>query len=236
MDNIIFENKKEYKHAGDVVKDYRILKKISQKELSEKSGVSRGYICDLETKRKDNAFPSSKTIEALAKVLTETEKEREDFISKILSLEYPWILSQKIDLPKSENIREIKIVGELNVENKMLNFKEVLDTLIEKSSEERKNIFGIKISDCSLEPIIEKNSIILIDQDIKDWDRIKEKIALVSYKGKMYIRKVFLYNNGTIIFLKSLNPNIEEIIIPSEDIGNFKIYGKVIKSITEKIF
>ena len=237
MEQVNFNNTAKYKHVGEIVKDYRISKKISQKELSEKSGVSRGYICDLETERKKSAFPSVETLISLAQVLTDTEEEKENFILKMLSLKLPETILKKIDkVTMFENAREIKITGSISSENKMIDLLKTTDTTIVKNINLGENVFGIRVSDNSLEPVIDENSIVIIDKDIKDWDRIKEKIVLVSYKDKMYIRRVFLYNNGTIILLKSLNPNMEEIIIPSEDIENFKIYGKVIKAITEKIF
>ena len=59
---------------------------------------------------------------------------------------------------------------------------------------------------------------------------------MVSYEDNCYVKKIILHNKGTLIQLKSINKNYDDMIIPSERIEFFRCCGKVIKAINEKIF
>lgn len=235
MNNNI-EEKEKITHIGQLIAKYRKNKKISQTELSKRTGISQSYIGDLESLRSRNAFPSLDKIILMGEILTDSQEEKENFILKSLSLWLPINIVDKINkCTDMEGKTVVKIKG--FIKNDESNFyKTATDEVVINNKENLKNIFGIKIEDKSLEPEILENSLVIINPEENNWDLIKNKIAMVSYRDKLYIRQVNLYNNGTLIQLKAINSSYEDIMFSSEEIGNFKIYGKVIKAITEKNF
>ena len=62
---------------GNVIKERRLALKLTQKQLSELSGVSHSYICEIE---RNNKLPSKKTADRLHNVLDvkETKEEPND--------------------------------------------------------------------------------------------------------------------------------------------------------------
>ena len=221
MNNSI-EEKEKITHIGQLIAKYRKNKKISQTELSKRTGISQSYIGDLESLRSKNAFPSLDKIILMGEILTDTQEEKENFILKSLSLWLPINIVDKINkCTGMEGKTVVKIKG--FIKNDESNFYEM-------------PVDEVVINNKSLEPEILENSLVIINPEENNWDLIKNKIAMVSYRDKLYIRQVNLYNNGTLIQLKAINSSYEDIMFSSEEIGNFKIYGKVIKAITEKIF
>ena len=65
-----FEKKTSKNFLGENIKNLRTLKKLTIKELEKKTGISKAYICDLETVKRTN--PSQETLEKLAEVLDTT--------------------------------------------------------------------------------------------------------------------------------------------------------------------
>ena len=235
MNNNI-EEKEKITHIGQLIAKYRKNKKISQTELSKRTGISQSYIGDLESLRSRNAFPSLDKVILLADVLTDTKEEKENFILKSLSLWLPINIVEKINkCTGMEGKIVVKIKGFIKDDESSF-YDTVSDETVINNKENLKKLFGIRIEDKSLEPEILKDSIAVINPEENNWDLIKNKIAMVSYKDKLYIRQVNLYNNGTLIQLKAINSNYEDIMFSSEEIGNFKIYGRVIKTLYEKTF
>lgn len=230
------EKKEKITHIGQLIAKYRKNKKISQTELSKRTGISQSYIGDLESLRSRNAFPSLDKVILLADVLTDTQEEKENFILKSLSLWLPINIVEKINkCTGMEGKIVVKIKGFIKDDESSF-YDTVSDETVINNKENLKKLFGIRIEDKSLEPEILKDSIAVINPEENNWDLIKNKIAMVSYKDKLYIRQVNLYNNGTLIQLKAINSNYEDIMFSSEEIGNFKIYGRVIKTLYEKTF
>lgn len=221
------EKKEKITHIGQLIAKYRKNKKISQTELSKRTGISQSYIGDLESLRSRNAFPSLDKVILLADVLTDTQEEKENFILKSLSLWLPINIVEKINkCTGMEGKIVVKIKGFIKDDESSF-YDTVSDETVINNKENLKKLFGIRIEDKSLEPEILKDSIAVINPEENNWDLIKNKIAMVSYKDKLYIRQVNLYNNGTLIQLKAINSNYEDIMFSSEEIGNFKIYGRV---------
>ena len=230
------EKKEKITHIGQLIAKYRKNKKISQTELSKRTGIRQSYIGDLESLRSRNAFPSLDKVILLADVLTDTQEEKENFILKSLSLWLPINIVEKINkCTGMEGKIVVKIKGFIKDDESSF-YDTVSDETVINNKENLKKLFGIRIEDKSLEPEILKDSIAVINPEENNWDLIKNKIAMVSYKDKLYIRQVNLYNNGTLIQLKAINSNYEDIMFSSEEIGNFKIYGRVIKTLYEKTF
>lgn len=229
-------NEEKITNIGQLISKYRKRKRISQTELSKQTGISQSYIGDLESLRFENAFPNLDKIVMLSEILTDTQDEKENFILKALSLKLPIDISKKINNSIIlENKEIIKIKGFIRDEESNF-YENPNEEIVINGKKDLKNIFGMKIEDKSLEPEIMQNSIVIINLAENNWDLVKNKIAMVSYKENIYIRQINLYNNGTLIQLKAINPNYSDIMFSSEEIGDFKIYGRVIKSIYEKNF
>lgn len=235
MNNNI-EEKEKITHIGQLIAKYRKNKKISQTELSKRTGISQSYIGDLESLRSRNAFPSLDKIILMGEILTDSQEEKENFILKSLSLWLPINIVEKINkCTGMEGKIVVKIKGFIKDDESSF-YDTVSDETVINNKENLKKLFGIRIEDKSLEPEILKDSIAVINPEENNWDLIKNKIAMVSYRDKLYIRQVNLYNNGTLIQLKAINSSYEDIMFSSEEIGNFKIYGRVIKTLYEKTF
>jgi len=58
-------------NVGELVKKIRVEENVTQEELSERMGISRSYLSDVENNRKN---PSVVTLEKLAKALNKQLK------------------------------------------------------------------------------------------------------------------------------------------------------------------
>ena len=155
-----------------------------------------------------------------------------------LSLKLPInVIDKKTLIETEDSMREVKIVGYVSAGKGYMNHETEIKTIrVAVDKETGKNIFAMEVRGDSMEPEIAEGSTIIVDPDITDWDRINNKIAVVSYEDSCYVKKIILHNNGTLIQLKSINKNYDDMIIPSERIEFFRCCGKVIKAINEKIF
>ena len=222
-------------NIGELIQEYRKNKNMSQTELAKRTGISQGYLGDLENNRKDG-FPTFEKLQLLAKELTNTKEEEENFIIHALSFKLHIGALTKLKEPNEKKTDEIAIKGEVLEDKAHLEEKEINFIRVSTDKKTGKRIFALVVKDDSLALEIEKNSKIIIDPDLNDWDNINNKIALIKYKNEYYIKRVNLLNGGTFILLKSLNKNYSDIIIPSTEIEDFKCCGKVIKAIIEKNF
>lgn len=222
-------------NIGELIQEYRKNKNMSQTELAKRTGISQGYLGDLENNRKDG-FPTFEKLQLLAKELTNTKEEEENFIIHALSFKLHIGALAKLKEPNEKKTDEIPIKGEVLEDKAHLEEKEINFIRVSTDKKTGKRIFALEVKDDSLALEIEKNSKIIIDPDLNDWDNINNKIALIKYKNEYYIKRVNLLNGGTFILLKSLNKNYSDIIIPSTEIEDFKCCGKVIKAIIEKNF
>lgn len=228
-----------YKNFSQLIKNYRKKLGVTQSELANLSGISQSYIGDLEGESK-NVFPTIEKLKALSEVLTKTPEEKELFLLEALSFKLPINIFDKktlVQTAEDDNMREIKIKGYVSAGKGYLNHETEIKTIrvsVDKCT--GKNIFAMEVRGDSMEPEIAEGSTIIVDPDITDWDRINNKIAVVTYEDSCYVKKIVLHNNGTLIQLQSINKNYEDMIIPSERIEFFHCCGKVIKAINEKIF
>ena len=144
MNNSI-EEKEKITHIGQLIAKYRKNKKISQTELSKRTGISQSYIGDLESLRSKNAFPSLDKIILMGEILTDTQEEKENFILKSLSLWLPINIVDKINkCTGMEGKTVVKIKG--FIKNDESNFYEMpVDEVVINNKENLKNIFGMKI-------------------------------------------------------------------------------------------
>lgn len=222
---------------GELINISRKKKNITQTELAKLTGISQGYLGDLENNRK-NVFPTFEKLNVLATTLTSTPEETDNFILKALSFKLPLSLLKKMEKPYSNNEEQnIKIRGYVSAGRGYMNMEsDIKQIKIQMDCDLGKNVFAMEVRGDSMEPDIIDGSTIFVDPDLSSWENINNKIAMVIYKEECYVKRVSLHNNGSLILLKSLNKNYQDIIIPVTEIADFKCCGKVVKAIYEKKF
>ncbi len=113
-------------NIGELIQEYRKNKNMSQTELAKRTGISQGYLGDLENNRKDG-FPTFEKLQLLAKELTNTKEEEENFIIHALSFKLHIGALTKLKEPNEKKTDEIAIKGEVledkaHLEEKEINF------------------------------------------------------------------------------------------------------------------
>lgn len=226
---------------GELISSYRKNKKITRIELAKMTGISQGYLGDLENDR-NGVFPTFEKLNILASALTSSQEESNDFILKALSFKLPLTLIEKIErreniLTKENDFKEVKILGYVSAGRGYMNIEaDIKKIKIQTDEKMGKDVFAMEVNGDSMEPEISDGATIIVDPDLCSWEEINNKIAVVSYKDECYVKRVSLHNNGSLILLKSLNKNYQDIIIPVTEINEFKCCGKVVKAISEKNF
>ena len=87
-----------------------------------------------------------------------------------------------------------------------------------------KNSFGIKLNTSSMAPIFYKNSVLVVDREIKPMDN-DYVFCLIADDKIPVLRQVFI--DGDNYFFKPINPNYGEML----NAKKFKIIGIIVKSI-----
>lgn len=217
----------------NILEKIRIEKGFNKKEMSEVLGISDSFYSRIETGKK----PISKKL--LEKIITSfnlTDEEIKELKQQQFLIRTPDFLSgELVELSKVKRLEEIqkkkiilKKIGIASAGTGKMNFCDVGETVEVDDQNFNSRVFAMEVEGDSMEPEILEGSIIIIDPDRKEWEDINGKIALVGYYDEIFVKRVNLNNNGRIILLESINPKYSPITILSEDIENFKCYGKVI--------
>ena len=217
----------------NILEKIRIEKGFNKKEMSEVLGISDSFYSRIEAGKK----PISKKL--LDKIITSfnlTDEEIKELKQQQFLIRTPDFLSgELVELSKAKRLEEIqkkkiilKKIGIASAGTGKMNFCDIGETVEVDDQNFNSRVFAMEVEGDSMEPEILEGSIIIIDPDRKEWDDIKGKIALVGYYDEIFVKRVNLNNNGRIILLESINPKYPPITILSEDIENFKCYGKVI--------
>ena len=217
----------------NILEKIRIEKGFNKKEMSEILEISDSFYSRIETGKK----PISKKL--LDKIITsfnlDNEEIRELKQQQFLIRTPDFLTGELKQLSEIKRIEEItskkiilKKIGIASAGYGKMNFCDKGDTVEVNDRNFNSNVFAMEVEGDSMEPEILEGSIIIIDPERKEWDDINGKIALVGYNDEIFVKKVNLNNNGRIILLESINSKYSPITILSEDIENFKCYGKVI--------
>ncbi len=217
----------------NILEKIRIKKDFNKKEMSEVLGISDSFYSRIETGKK----PISKKL--LEKIITSfnlTDEEIKELKQQQFLIRTPdFLYGELVELSKVKRLEEIqkkkiilKKIGIASAGTGKMNFCDVGETVEVDDQNFNSRVFAMEVEGDSMEPEILEGSIIIIDPDRKEWEDINGKIALVGYYDEIFVKRVNLNNNGRIILLESINPKYSPITILSEDIENFKCYGKVI--------
>lgn len=81
----------------------------------------------------------------------------------------------------------------------------------------------------SMIPLIQDGSLLVVDRKVEQPNGC---IVLASVNNQFCVKRLFKYTDGS-IELRPDNPKCESIQLPSEFEGDFEIFGRVIKIITD---
>lgn len=217
----------------NIIKKYREKMNLTKEELGNLLGVSGSYCSRIESgKTTISVKLMKKLIEKLgiseedAKILKQEQaiNKTPDFYAEELEE-----LKNKIELTKlSEKKIRLKKYGIASAGSGKMNFCDLEDDIEVYDNGFSKKAFAIQVEGDSMEPEIKDGSIVIVEPEKTSWDEIKDKIAVIRYNDEIYVKRIRLNNDGRVILLESINPKYNNITILSEDIENFKCYGKVV--------
>lgn len=212
-----FDNKLE--QLGQILKKARIEKEYSIRKVAELSKIaSNAEISMLENAKR--LKPDPIMLKAIAKILDLNYIELFQLIGYI-DEDIPESLS-KVSVPLDQ---EIKVYSSLSTKSGKLVFGETIKTIYLPHYDN--NCFALLIKDDSMEPKIPNNSIVIVDQNIKELEH--RNISIFTINGEPYIRRI-VKQNGKEYFVSD-NPNYDPIFLDTSD--KVVVVGKVIKLIVE---
>ncbi|WP_319201304.1 XRE family transcriptional regulator [uncultured Ilyobacter sp.] len=222
---------------GEFLKNKRIEKGYSLRQLSYKIGLSHSYISEIEK----GIFTKRETVEKIMDAL-ELKKSEKEYIYKEMDFQKsPESIKKEIGELRNAlkgnavildtTVLDLPVYGKggagrigfLNLDTAIYR-KKVIDSGFSKDS------FLVEVCGDSMEPKIIEGDWVLVDpQESKD---ISGKIYVVTYFGETFIKQVDRPKNDLVV-LKSYHPDYEDVYIDAENMKNLKIEGRVVKIIRE---
>lgn len=223
---------------GKFLKQKRIEKNLSLRQMSYKTGFSHSYISDIEKE----VSSKKETIEKIIEVLELTSEERAFVLQELEYLKTPKNVMDELNTLKKKSCEgevkfiDVKVVelpvygkasagkGHINLET-VLKYKKVIDDEFSPDS------FLVEVSGDSMATLINDEDIVIVDPQLNDY--VAGKIYVITYNDETYIKQVQCPKKNMIV-LKSLNSSYEDKYIIDEEIKELKVEGRVVKVITEK--
>lgn len=227
--------------SSEILINYRKNKGLTVSKFAEMLGVSQVFLTHLEHDRrkisddlfkKMENFLSKKEIE----MLKETEKYKdvpEDIINKINLLEKEnKVLKSNAKILVDETVINIPVLAKASAGNGYINFSNqpLYNKLIRKNGF-HEYCYLIEVFGNSMEPLIQDGAYVVVDPYQTDY--IEGKIYVIRYRDEVYIKRVILKPEAKLMILKSINPDYEDIYIPTEQSEQVKIIGRAVKFIHE---
>lgn len=227
--------------SSEILINYRKNKGLTVSKFAEMLGVSQVFLTHLEHDRrkisddlfkKMENFLSKKEIE----MLKETEKYKdipEDIINKINLLEKEnKALKSNAKILVDETVINIPVLAKASAGNGYINFSNqpLYNKLIRKNGF-HEYCYLIEVFGNSMEPLIQDGAYVVVDPYQTDY--IEGKIYVIRYRDEVYIKRVILKPEAKLMILKSINPDYEDIYIPTEQSEQVKIIGRAVKFIHE---
>ncbi|MEQ3307301.1 XRE family transcriptional regulator [Fusobacterium varium] len=213
---------------GEILKQLRNEKKLTLRKLEELSGVSQGYIGDLENENK-NVIPKKDKLEELLKVLQPTKEVKKKIIDlysdALLTPEMKQIIKGKNEFRNVESfeLMEVPLFKSVSAGLGCDAIDDIYDFIaVPKTGG---NIMAVEVQGDSMEDTIMDGAIIVVNKDILP--EVGE-IGVFLTTGTEYpegLVKRLRNKNGHFI-LESDNPKYDDITIESK---NIVACGKVIR-------
>lgn len=201
---------------GENLKTIRKLKKMTQKELAQKSGVKQSVISDLET---GNAKSTGSIIE-LANALGVTAED----LRKGVSGEIETTNIAPVQARMAPVLSWVQAGNFTNVES--VDMSQVLEWF--PLPEDCEKCFYLKVRGVSNEPDFIEGDYIVVDPTVHYSDMQSGDIIVVRKDKDATFKKLVIESDGT-RYLKAINPNFHPNIIPIDEDCYF--IGQVIDSL-----
>ena len=200
---------------GENLKKLRKAKKMTQKELAQKSGVKQSVISDLET---GNAKSTGSILE-LANALGVTAEELKKGITPDFDNNVVSITSNKL-IPV---LSWVQAGSMTSVES--INPSEITEWLPPLSSDDPDGCFYLKVVGISNFPTYQDGDYILVNPSFQVCDLLSEDLIVVRNNTDATFKKLIIESDER-KYLQALNPNFQPNIIEFED--GMELVGLVI--------
>ena len=200
---------------GENLKKIRKAKKMTQKELAQKSGVKQSVISDLET---GNAKSTGSILE-LANALGVTAEELKKGITPDFDNNVVSITSNKL-IPV---LSWVQAGSMTSVES--INPSEITEWLPPLSSDDPDGCFYLKVVGISNFPTYQDGDYILVNPSFQVCDLLSEDLIVVRNNTDATFKKLIIESDER-KYLQALNPNFQPNIIEFEE--GMELVGLVI--------
>ncbi len=204
--------------VGDIIKKYRTQHGLTQKELSEKIGISRGYLATIETNKNT---PTTEILESIAKYFGSSVVDFIDpnGVDDIVSSKVTELIAVLLDATKKNSIEWETIAFDGSHKNNRL-LSDVREAISEWTTSDLKDseiLYYRKTPDVlSMFPIVENNvtTIYLVSVDTEhplfEYGE-PEEYLIVWANSSLYPNLEKLYYTANPAYLKKIN-KLESII------------------------
>lgn len=200
---------------GENLKTIRKIKKMTQKELAQKSGVKQSVISDLET---GNAKSTGSIIELANALGVTAEDLRKGVVGETESTNVAPVQARMAPV-----LSWIQAGNFTNVES--VDMSQVLEWF--PLPEDCDKCFYLKVKGVSNEPDFIEGDYIVVDPTVHYSDMQSGDIIVVRNDKDATFKKLVIESDGS-RFLKAINPNFHPNIIPIDE--NCFFIGQVIDS------
>ena len=200
---------------GENLKKLRKAKKMTQKELAQKSGVKQSVISDLET---GNAKSTGSILE-LANALGVTAEELKKGIAPDFDNNVVTITSNKL-IPVLSWVQ-----AGIMTSVEALNPSEITEWLPPLSSDDPDGCFYLKVVGISNFPTYQDGDYILVNPSFQVCDLLSEDLIVVRNSTDATFKKLVIESDER-KYLQALNPNFQPNIIEFEE--GMELVGLVI--------
>lgn len=227
---------------GEILKKIRNKRGYSLVKLQELSGVTQGYISDIENNR-NSVIPKKDKLEEIIKALKPSEEEKIEIIEKysqlIMTEEMLNIIKKSDEKKEKSNVKildeedfvEMPVKAKASAGNGYINFEDTLYTRLIRKGNFCTDCYLIEVSGNSMEPLIQDGAFVIVDPHQTEY--IANKIYVVKVDEETYVKRVIINRESGIMILKSINPDYEDKYIIGKELENVKLLGRAIKFVYE---
>lgn len=190
---------------GENLKSIRKAKKMTQKELAQKSGVKQSVISDLET---GNAKSTGSILE-LANALGVTAEELKKGVTGNLDNNIATVTTKLLPV-----LSWVQAGTMTSVE--AINFSEISEWLPPLSNDDPSNCFYLRVVGVSNYPVYMEGDYILINPNYCVSDLLSEDLIVVRSNTDATFKKLVIESDDR-KYLQALNPNFQPNIIEFEE-------------------
>jgi len=222
---------------GKFLKEKRIKKNLTLRQMAYKTGFSHTYISDIEKE----VAAKPETIEVIANVLELTDEEKDYVYKEIMYFKTPKSVLEELEALKTsartkgnaqiisvnDEFIQIPVYGDISAGNGRVIYGDIVDYYaLAKDTKNIDQLIAVRVSGDSMESRIPDRSQVLIRRgvEVENGD-----VGAFCINDECYVKQLKIYG-GTPV-LKSFNPSYQEIEIKTSD--EFITIGKVVECKTK---